>query len=302
MSTDPVSYIFGIIRYIRNRIRVEEDNIEYNPSIKAVGSCVRALLHYEDYIDISLVISCSKLINQFISICQATEILTFHENISGNYKILRILYKNKSYTVFIANKLNSLPNYNACFGLTCNNLSIDFDGNISTIISNIGIKKHSCLSWTTSCIQDAISGKFRVIVLDRMNTLDRIIMYNDICQNMIHLGFVFDRDNSKDLTSYPFIELKSHVDIKEFYPERVVSESCCICREQYASEPDKSTILVGCLHDFHIDCLQKWVQQPQHTRNSCPVCRTDLKYEPCMLYGDNEADEIIRNHIIMEVD
>jgi len=309
MSSDPISYIFGILKYVKKRVHNDNNNnnnyintninnhYDNNPIIKAVGSCVRAMLHNEEYIDISLVISCPRIVNEFITILEITETLSYHEDKLSKYKILRIFYKNKQHTIFIANDIKNLPSYNQSLSLTCNNLAIDFDGNISTIVSHNEIKRHNSLTWTTSCIQDAISGKFRVIVLDNMNTLDKIIMNNDICQNMIRLGFVFDRQNSKNLTLYQFIELNSHCAVSHFCKDREVSQCCCICREQYSSEPNKKTILVGCLHDFHIDCLQKWVksQSPSIVKKTCPVCRTELKYEPGMVYGDSQADEIIQN-------
>ena len=310
MTSDPISYIFGILKYVKKRTHNDNynNNNNYintnnnnhndnNPIIKAVGSCVRAMLHNEEYIDISLVISCPRIVGEFVAILELTEILSYHEDKLSKYKILRIFYKNKQHTIFIANDIKNLPNYNQYFSLTCNNLAIDFDGNISTIISHNEIKRHSNLTWTTNCVRDAIVGKFRVIVLDNMNTLDKIIMYNDICQNMIHLGFVFDRENSKNLTYYQFTELKSHCDVSQFCKGREVSQCCCICREQYSSEPNKKTVLIGCLHDFHIDCLHQWVKNQSQSivKKTCPVCRAELKYEPNMVYGDSQADEIIQN-------
>ena len=297
MTTDPISYIFRILTYVRKRIHndnnyINNNNInnqcDNNPIIKAVGSCVRAMLHNEEYIDLSLIISCPRIVNEFITILELTEILSYYED-KLNYKIFRICYKNKDHTIYIANNVKNLPNYNISFNLTCNNLAIDYNGNISTIISHTDIKRHSSLTWTTSCIHDAISGKFRVIVLENMNTLDKIILYNDICKNMFHLGYVFDRENSKNLTQYQFIELNSHSNISDFCKGREVSQSCCICHEHYVSEPNKKTILVGCLHDFHIDCLHKWVknQSPSILKKTCPICRAELKYEPNTVYDNN---------------
>jgi hypothetical protein len=316
MSADPVSYIFGILKYVKKRIHNDNyinnnnyintninNHYDINPVIKAVGSCVRAMLHNEEYIDISLIISCPRIVSEFITILELTEIMSYHEDKLSKYKILHIFYKNKQHTIFIANEMKNLPSYNQSFGLTCNNLAIDFDGNISTLISHNEIKRHSCLTWITSCIQDAISGKFRVIVLENMNALDKIIMGNDICQNMIYLGFEFDKENSKNLTFYQFMELKSHCDVSQFCKEREVSQCCCICHDQYASEPNKKTVLIGCLHDFHTDCLYKWVKNQSQSivKKTCPVCRAELKYEPGMVYGDNRADEIIQNMIVLEI-
>ncbi|KAL6848146.1 hypothetical protein ACP4OV_022274 [Aristida adscensionis] len=43
--------------------------------------------------------------------------------------------------------------------------------------------------------------------------------------------------------------------------------SCVICLEEYK---DKESLgVLKCCHDFHADCIKKWLQ----TKNSCPVCK-----------------------------
>jgi hypothetical protein len=296
MASDTLSYIFGIIKYIKENISnnyyINNNNNYYNNNenniiIKAVGSCVRSILRKEEYTDILLVISCSRIIDEFIRIIKVFDILDYNIDIIDygnidttiNIKHIGIIYNNKKYTIYIS---NSVYNYNLIkylnneFEFTCNNLEINFDGNISTRITHDRVKNHSSLIWTTSCIQDAIFGKFRVIVLDNMNIPDKIKEYNDLFQNMINLGFAFDRETNKNLTQYQFIELVSHTDVKKYDEQREISHSCCICREQYNDDPNKKTILVGCHHDFHIECIDKWVKT---NKNSCPICRKILSYE-----------------------
>jgi len=275
-SSNPISYIFGIIKYIKKN----KDTYK-NSEIKVVGESVRSLLHSEDIHDISLIISQFGLINELIELLETTQILTYKEcvaayNYNNTYEIIHIHFQQKKYTIYIVTNIYNLPSYNNNFLLTCNNLSIDIEGNISTIFKHYEVKNHCSVSWTNCCVQDAISGKFRVIVRSRMDTIEQISMNNDICLNMINLGYIFDYENSKTLTSYPFIKLYNHTDIIQFEPNREVSESCCICREQYCLEPNKKTILIHCSHDFHIDCLQKWLRTDSNS--SCPVCRNEIKY------------------------
>ena len=275
-TSNPISYIFDIIKYIKKN----KDSYK-NTVIKILGSSVRSLIRSEDIYEISLLIDNYSLMNEFIDLLEVTQILTFKQRISipnynSCYEKITINYKDKNYFVDIANRESCLPGYDNNFILTCNNLSIDIEGNISTIFKHYEVKNHCSVSWTNSCVQDVISGKFRVIVRTRMDTIEQISINNDICLNMINLGYIFDYENSKTLTSYPFIKLYNHTDITKFVSNREVSESCCICREQYCLEPNKKTILINCSHDFHVDCLQKWVKTDNNIR--CPVCRNEIKY------------------------
>jgi hypothetical protein len=68
--------------------------------------------------------------------------------------------------------------------------------------------------------------------------------------------------------------------------------SCSICREDYCDDHSSDTVLLKCLHDFHINCLLTWIK----TNNKCPLCRVDIDFEPQTQYGDNVIDNIIENY------
>jgi hypothetical protein len=293
MNADPLSYLFSILKYVSTHININNNiNNNYNNNyiIKAFGPCIRAMLRKEEYTDIFLIISCRSIISEMIKLLRIFEVITF--NIEMDYTkliIFQINYKNKIYTIHIGTDIYKFnQNMNNKFGITCDNLEIDYEGNISTIITHHLVKGHNNITWVTSCIQDVMSGKFRVILLENVfdyeigenypinrGPFDKIIYHNEVCQNMVCLGFEFDRENSKNLTFYKFIELVSHTEIKKYDEEREISQSCCICREDYSEEPDKKTILIGCHHDFHIECLKKWVTT---NKGSCPTCRTKLNF------------------------
>ena len=300
MESDPLSYFFGILKYITNNNNIINNNNNYKnnnniinePIIKAFGQCIRSMLRKEEYTEISLIISCKNIISELIKLLKIFEIIS--RNIEMDYTklvIFQICYKNKTYMIHIGTDIYKFNNnINNKFGITCDNLAIDYEGNISTIISHHLVKGYNNITWVTSCIQDVMTGKFRVILLENVfdeefniggnysinrSPFDKIIYHNEVCQNMICLGFEFDRENSKNLTFYKFIELVSHMDIKKYDDEREISQSCCICREEYSDEPDKKTILIGCHHDFHIDCLKKWVNT---NKSSCPICRTNINF------------------------
>jgi hypothetical protein len=131
--------------------------------------------------------------------------------------------------------------------------------------------------------------KFRAIILEDifynrnnfigieqgMDVFDKLILQNEVIENMQHLGYEFDKENTKNLTSYNFYYLINHTNIKEYDIEREISTSCCICREDYLENINKKTILIGCHHDFHVDCLKKWYNQ---NKKSCPSCRTSIHF------------------------
>ena len=275
-TSNPISYIFDIIKYIKKN----KDSYK-NTLIKILGSSVRSLIRSEDIYEISLLIDNYSLMNEFIDLLEVTQILTFKQRISilnynSCYEKITINYKDKNYFVDIANRESCLPGYDNNFILTCNNLSIDIEGNISTIFKHYDVNNYSSVNWMNSCIHDIINHTFRIILrTDMSRSFEKINHYNDICLNMINLGYQFDYENTKNLTSYQFIKLYNHTDITKFVSNREVSESCSICREQYSIEPNKKTILMGCSHDFHMECLQKWINSDN---NTCPICRDAVEF------------------------
>lgn len=294
MDSDPLSYLFGILRYISNNININNNNNNNNIHdrvIKAFGPCVRSILRKEAYPDIFLIISCRWTITEFIGLLKIFELIPKYTEIDVSKLIVfDIFYQTTKYKIHIGTDIYKFTYLmNNKFGLTCDNLAIDFDGTISTIISHHLMKNQNNITWITSCIQDVMSKKFRTIILEDiftsgvfaysvdpvMSPFDKLILQNEICENMGFLGFEFDRENSKNLTSYKFYDLICHTQIREYDRDREISMSCCICREDYLENTDKKTILIGCHHDFHIDCLKKWVNTNKKT---CPICRTSLHF------------------------
>ena len=292
MNLDPLNYIFGILRYISNNISINNNNNNINDRIiKAFGPCVRSILRKESYPDIFLIISCRWTISEFIGLLKVFELIPkYIESDVARLIIFDLHYQGNKYKIHIGTDIYKFTYFmNNKFGLTCNNLAIDFEGTISPIISHHLVKGHTNISWITSCIQDVMDKKFRAIILedifaaDRsnfgaelpMSPFDKLILQNEMIENMGHLGYNFDKENTKNLTSYRLYSLITHMDIKDYDTERDISMSCCICREDYLENIDKKTILIGCHHDFHVDCLKKWVNQ---NKKSCPTCRTNLHF------------------------
>jgi len=270
-----ISFIFDIIKYVKRNKESYRNTV-----IKILGNSVRSFIRSEDIHDISLLIDNYSLISEFIELLKVTHILTDKQTIRNNnnsYEKINIKYKDKIYYVYIALKDTHFPGYDNNFILTCNNLSIDIEGNISTIYKHYDVNNYCSINWINSCFQDIINHTFRIILkIDMSHSFEKINYYNDICLNMINLGYQFDYENTKNLTSYQFIRLYNHTDISKFISNREVSESCSICREQYSIEPNKRTILMGCSHDFHMDCLHKWIKSDSN--NTCPVCRNAVEF------------------------
>jgi hypothetical protein len=294
MNSDPLNYIFGILRYISNNININNhNNNNINERIiKAFGPCVRSILRKEAYPDIFLIISCKWTITEFIGLLKIFELITkYVESDSSKLIVFELYYQGTKIKVHMGTDIYKFTYFmNNKFGLTCDNLAIDFEGTISPIISHHLVKGHNNITWVTSCIQDIMAKKFRAIILDDifsadrsnfsgiesvMSPFDKLILQNEIIENMEHLGYEFDKENTKNLTSHRFYNLISHIDIKEYDREREISTSCCICREEYLENIDKKTILIGCHHDFHINCLNKWINT---NKKSCPTCRSGLYF------------------------
>ena len=294
MDSEPLNYIFGILRYISNNININNHNNNNNINdriIKVFGPCVRSILRKEAYTDIFLIISCRWTINEFLGLLKVFELIPkYVETDVARLIVFDIYYQGTKYKVHIGTDIFKFTYFmNNKFGITCDNLAIDFDGTISPIISHHLVKGHTNISWVTSCIQDIMSKKFRAIILEdifknifspflleeEMTPFDKLILQNEIIENMGYLGYEFDKENTKNLTSHRFYKLISHIDVKEYDAEREISMSCCICREDYLENIEKKTILIGCHHDFHVDCLKKWVNQ---NKRSCPTCRTGLQF------------------------
>ncbi|CAA6675816.1 unnamed protein product [Spirodela intermedia] len=46
-----------------------------------------------------------------------------------------------------------------------------------------------------------------------------------------------------------------------------MTESCCICQEDYANGDDLGVLTCG--HDFHASCVGRWLV----LKNNCPICK-----------------------------
>jgi len=298
MNSDPLNYIFGILRYISNNISISNKNNKNleEQVIKAFGPCIRSILRKEAYPEIFLIISCRWTIIEFLGLLKVFELIPkYVESDVSKLIVFDIYYQCVKYKIHIGTDIFKFTYFmNNKFGLTCDNLAIDFDGTLSPIISHHLVKGHTNISWVTSCIQDIMAKKFRVIILEdifndrsinepamspfdepAMSPFDKLILQNEIIENMGHFGYEFDAENTKNLTSHRFYCLISHLDIKDYDRERDISMSCSICREDYLDNIDKKTIIIGCHHDFHIDCLKKWVNQ---NKRSCPICRDGIRF------------------------
>jgi len=308
-TSSPLAYIFGIIDHIKKRIINDLNNNNYHTNyinnninnynsdinnivIKAVGPCVRNLLRNESITDISMVISSFRIKDELISLLQVMELLNYYETV-GDVQNIHFTYRTKIYKLQISHNVMKLDLYKHNCGFTCDNLSIDFDGNISTVYTHNQVNHFTNVSWINSCIQDVLANKFRVLLYDSMDTIEKINQINQMFNVLTNEGFAYDKSNSLNLTHFQFVEMKHHTDIKTFAPNRDVSFCCGICHEKYEDEPQKNTILVACLHDFHVDCLQKWISKS--SPQNCPICRAYLKFEPKIGYGDEQVDHIIEN-------
>jgi len=154
---------------------------------------------------------------------------------------------------------------------TCNNLTLDVKGAISyRLPPPKEMEKISSSEWTFKCINDAIQGKLIMMVnpnmVSSLTSQEREGFYLKInyrFKKMLDKGFTFE---GKSLTSFKMLHPATHRDIPE---GKDISSQCAICHDCYSDEPNKETLLLNCLHDFHTSCFSEWRKK----NKKCPICR-----------------------------
>jgi len=291
-NKDPLIYIFKIIKYIleKNTSHNNTDNI-----IKAFGKCVGSKLRNEKYTHVNLFINKDWITTEFINILQITDIIKCIDY-NLNYKFHTILLSINDIAIkleiysdirYILKWIdNNAKNYIPQIYFTCDNLAIDINGNISNIKQSFS-KNYDICDTITKSITDAIHKKFSLInfISDNKQNISLLIDINQNYDQMINQGFTYVSDQNN-------LIFKNYKDIKS-YCERDISTKCSICCEEYCQEKKNETVLLKCLHDFHIECLHTWIKKNNY---KCPLCRLDIDFQPQSKYGDNIIDNIIQNY------
>ncbi len=298
-SKDPISYIFRIIRHI-----IEKYNCNNNSEniIKAWGKCIGQKLRGEEILEFNIILSNYSIINELVNILSITEILvnTINNNGAENSekRSIQFLLNDKMIHLHIFSNLKYFTNYNYNYNyvqndpdiyFTCDNLSIDLNGQISTIIPSLKRNdNYDTINWISLSISHAIHKKFSMISYIENKQLHKNIDFNIKYNELVDLGFSFVNDLTIPSKYYIF---KKNTDITEFSDNRILSTKCAICFENYINSNE--SVLLSCLHDFHINCLHKWIIKKQYT---CPCCRLEIKFTPSTKFGDSEIDNIIQNY------
>ncbi|CAN4078693.1 unnamed protein product [Withania somnifera] len=59
---------------------------------------------------------------------------------------------------------------------------------------------------------------------------------------------------------------------KSRVPDEVAGERCCVCLSRLKYGDDNRVL--PCLHEFHRECVDRWLNGTQRT---CPVCRFSME-------------------------
>ena len=304
-SKDPISYIFRIIRHV-----IEKNNYHSNSEniVKAWGKCIGQKLRGEEILEFNLLISNETLITELIDILKITEILLnntnslFHNNERNDKKNIQFTLNNKTIHIHIFSHLKYFTHHNYNYNynnaqlepdiyFTCDNLSIDLNGQISIIIPSKA-NEYDNFNLISKSINDAIHKKFSIIPYIENIDIKKNIEFNLKYNEILNLGFTFINEPSI-LSKY--IIFKTYEDIGE-YTDRAKSTKCAICYDDY--ENPKDTVLLTCLHDFHIQCLNNWTKK---NNKSCPLCRIEVGFKPSTKFGDHDIDNIIQNYPILQI-
>jgi hypothetical protein len=252
-------------------------------------------LRGEKYDEIKLISEFVGLIDELIKILSLTEVLIEKKNCS-DYTLLKLNLNNTIIKYEIYNGpfrnyiMRNRKHISSVIYFTCDNLAINYNGTIDTIIPSYSIEYDRIIQ----SINNAVLKKFSILDLrdnygKTVNLRDNenisfLIDINQKYNEMIEHGFTY-------VANVNDVIFKNHKDINQ-YSERDISVSCSICREDYCDDHSSDTVLLKCLHDFHINCLLTWIK----TNNKCPLCRVDIDFEPQTQYGDNVIDNIIENY------
>lgn len=114
------------------------------------------------------------------------------------------------------------------------------------------------------------------------NNIDGIIHRSENSNNT-ELIIYKSKYSNKGFSSYCFEPISTALRVNDkYYCECCFSsqgeiETCPICLE---GPGGKAITLTKCNHIFHLECLSKWIEKSNETKNMfeaiCPLCRKDL--------------------------
>ncbi|GMI88533.1 hypothetical protein like AT5G20885 [Hibiscus trionum] len=93
--------------------------------------------------------------------------------------------------------------------------------------------------------------------------------------NFKHLTYFFSANHPSDSPSVSSdnLVLTTFGEAKERMPW--VSDTCAVCLSDL-NQADHVRELSNCCHVFHQDCIDTWVDDHDHNRKTCPLCRAPL--------------------------
>ena len=98
------------------------------------------------------------------------------------------------------------------------------------------------------------------------------ICCGNICEH--HMGNTDRRIyNDRTLRIYNYYSKKENFIIKDSleYINETNTQNCSICLEKY--KINETIIKLNCKHEFHKECLEKWLQ---NDKKDCPLCRSEI--------------------------
>ncbi|CAH8342931.1 unnamed protein product, partial [Eruca vesicaria subsp. sativa] len=94
---------------------------------------------------------------------------------------------------------------------------------------------------------------------------------SDLSRSIIHR--VLTESQRRDLPQgQPLLITVLVESTRKVYLER--EEMCAISLDDFESKP--MSMLPGCLHQFHRECLDEWIKRRGH--DSCPLCRHPVDF------------------------
>ena len=233
------------------------------------GGFVRDHLRGEKPKDIDVYMSSRQDIQEFVTFLRDSDRLRMMDpNPSRSYGLIKLVYVNSMMEEVKMDIVWSptFPLNGAC-DFTCNNLVMDTSGRLSTrvpapksIFGNV-----TQVEWLSICVRDAVAGK--LVWMGENNPVMSIkykLKIKTRIQKMLQRGYTI---GTLPLEMQRF---RSHKELVKTLEEDV--HSCPICHEEYTQ--DAMTVLLGCNHHYHVDCLAQWADTGIY--DTCPMCRKPI--------------------------
>lgn len=257
-ADDDLSFLFKLLLHTC----VEESRIFY-----VYGGAVRDILRGCVPRDYDIYIHDYKNLEHFINFLKTSDRLRKLTRHQDSYPTLSIVVQTNNTTQCLVDIVTCSSADNRC-DFTCNNLVLTREGHIATRVAPTDSYYTPTGSWLSQCINDAVNTKLRYVPSPSLRshvnikaTFEQERSTAARLEKMVAYGYTLD----KNTQCFPRL----------LQPTSTSEESCPVCKETYTGY--HNVVVLKCGHDFHVNCIDKWVNTGRYYSTNCPVCRQSIQ-------------------------